>query len=228
MNTAIWWIRRDLRLSDNQALAAALSQGMTVIPVFILDPKLLTSPFVGQNRLAFLFDGFRSLDADLRRRGSALIVRQGDPLEALHVLCGETGANYIFAEEDFSPYARRRDEQVRRELPLTLTPGVTVHLPKKLHKIDGAPYTVFTPFSRMWRSLPFPGSPLPAPERLLATPPLSSVGVPDSPRLPSESLFPAGEAMAQERLEAFTDSIISRYADERNRLDMDGTSGLSP
>jgi deoxyribodipyrimidine photolyase len=40
MNTAIWWIRRDLRLSDNQALAAAMQQANTVIPVFILDPRL--------------------------------------------------------------------------------------------------------------------------------------------------------------------------------------------
>ena len=37
MNTAIWWIRRDLRLSDNQALAAAMLQASVVIPVFILD-----------------------------------------------------------------------------------------------------------------------------------------------------------------------------------------------
>ncbi len=59
MKTAIWWIRRDLRLSDNQALAAALHQAEVVIPVFILDPKLLESPLVSQQRLAFLFDGLR-------------------------------------------------------------------------------------------------------------------------------------------------------------------------
>ena len=34
MRTAIWWIRRDLRLDDNQALAAALQQGEVVIPFF--------------------------------------------------------------------------------------------------------------------------------------------------------------------------------------------------
>ena len=55
MKIAIWWIRRDLRMSDNQALAAALHQAEVVIPVFILDPKLLESPLVSQQRLAFLF-----------------------------------------------------------------------------------------------------------------------------------------------------------------------------
>jgi deoxyribodipyrimidine photo-lyase len=228
MNTAIWWVRRDLRLSDNQALAAALSQGRAVIPAFILDPRLLASPYASQKRLAFLFEGLRLLDADLRLRGSALIVRQGDPLEALRSLCGESGADRIFAEEDFSPYARRRDERVRRELPLALTPGVAVHPPEILRKADGAPYTVFTPFSRLWRSLPFPGSPLPAPERFPVLPPVVSEGLTDWPQHPAESPFPAGETEAHRRLNIFIDSIISRYADERNRLDLEGTSGLSP
>jgi len=228
MNAAIWWIRRDLRLSDNPALMAALDRTGLVIPVFILDPKLIASPYSGEGRLAFLLAGLRLLDADLRFRGSALVVRQGDPLEALHTLMHETSAAGIFAEADFSPYALRRDERVRRELPLTLTPGVTVHPPDSLHKPDGTPYTVFTPFSRMWRSLPFPGDPLPAPEWLVPLPPLTSLVVPDSPRHRVESLFPAGAAEAQRRLAAFTDLTIRRYAEHRNRMDLEGTSGLSP
>jgi deoxyribodipyrimidine photo-lyase len=228
MNTAIWWIRRDLRLNDNQALAAAMHQASMVIPVFILDPRLLTSPYVGQARLAFLLDGLRALDASLRGRGSALILRQGDPLEVLHILCQETGAEGIFAEADISPYARRRDERVRYELPLYLVSGITVHPPEILLKADGSPYTVFTPFSQMWRSLPFPGSPLAAPERLRALPQLTSLELPSTPRHPIDSPFPAGEAEGQKRLARFADFKIGRYADDRNRMDLDGTSGLSP
>jgi deoxyribodipyrimidine photo-lyase len=228
MNTAIWWIRRDLRLSDNQALAAALNRAGTVIPVFILDPRLLASPYVGQARLAFLLEGLRLLDASLRSRGSALIIRQGDALEALHRLGAEAGAEGIFAEADFSPYARRRDERVGRELPLHLVPGVTVHSPEVLRKADGSPYTVFTPFSRTWRSLPFPGSPLAAPERLPTLPPLPSLDLPRAPRHPADSPFPAGETEAQRRLARFVGDAIRSYADDRNRMDLDGTSGLSP
>jgi deoxyribodipyrimidine photo-lyase len=228
MKVAIWWIRRDLRLSDNQALTTALDQSEAVIPAFILDTKLLASPYTGQKRLAFLFDGLRALDADLQQRGSALIVRQGDPLEMLQVLCSETGADRIFAEADVSPFARRRDERLMGELPLTLVPGVTVRPPEMLHKTDGAPYNVFTPFSRMWLSLPFPGSPLPAPERLQTPSSIASVGLPSLAWSPADAHFPAGETHAQQRLAAFTGSVISRYADERNRLDLDGTSGLSP
>ncbi len=228
MNTAIWWIRRDLRLSDNQALAAAMHQASVVIPLFILDTRLLASPVVGQGRLAFLLEGLRALRANLYRRGSALIILQGDPLKVLHNLCQETGAEGIFAEADISHYAHRRDERVRYELPLYLVSGITVHPPEILLKADGSHYTIFTPFNRMWRSLPFPGSPLATPERLPALPQLTSLELPPTPRHPVDSPFPASEAESQKRLARFIDFKIGRYADDRNRMDLDGTSGLSP
>jgi deoxyribodipyrimidine photo-lyase len=228
MNAAIWWIRRDLRLSDNPALLAASGRASSLTPVFILDPKLLASPYISQKRLAFLLDGLRALDASLRQCGSGIIVRQGDPLAVLQLLRDETGAEGIFAEADVSPFARQRDERVARHLPLHLTSGVTVFPPAMLHKADGTPYTVYTPFNRMWRSLPFPGSPLPAAECLPALPPLANLGVPATPASPSENPFPAGEAEAQRRLAEFSGFAIQRYTDGRNRMDLDGTSGLSP
>ncbi len=228
MSVAIWWVRRDLRLSDNQALHAALAHSEVVLPVFILDPTLESSSYTSQDRLAFLYAGLRSLDSQLRMRGSNLLIQKGDPLEVLHNLRANTSSQAIYAEADISPYARKRDAEVMRELPLKLTPGVTVHPVETLRKADGAPYTVFTPFSRMWHSLPFPGAPLPAPERLSAPPPLISLGLPDNKGYSSNDQFPAGEAEAQHRLEKFTSSYIYRYAEDRNRMDLDGTSGLSP
>lgn len=44
MKTALWWIRRDLRLEHNVALGAALENAERVIPIFVLDPTLLRSP----------------------------------------------------------------------------------------------------------------------------------------------------------------------------------------
>jgi len=228
LSTAIWWIRRDLRLSDNQALTTAMGHASVVIPVFILDPKLLNSPQTAQNRVAFLFEGLEALDSDLRKRGSALFLRKGNPLEVLSNLLRESEATSIFAQADVSPYARQRDEGVRRELPLTLTPGITTHSPELLTKPDGSPYTVFTPFARKWHSLPFPDKPLPAPDWRLELPQVASLNILDLPRRMGMNNFPAGEAEAQRRLEAFTDSDINHYAQARDRMDLDGTSQLSP
>ncbi len=233
MDTVIWWVRRDLRLADNQALSAALAAGRKVAPVFVLDPGLLSSPYSGSKRIAFLFAGLKALDHDLRQLGGQLIVREGDPLPVLTDLATTSGAAAIFAEEDISPYARRRDARVGEALPLHLTGGLSVHPLGAVLKQDGQPYTVYTPFSKVWKSLPRPGPSdlLPAPASLEAPDGLASLGVPNEPVLPEGVPFEPGEVEAVRRLEAFTgagEQGVYGYGRRRNRPDVDGTSGLSP
>ncbi|MEP1552222.1 deoxyribodipyrimidine photo-lyase, partial [Paraglaciecola sp.] len=43
-NVAIWWVKRDLRLFDNEALTQALAHSKIVIPVFLQEPLLLNGP----------------------------------------------------------------------------------------------------------------------------------------------------------------------------------------
>lgn len=226
---ALWWIRRDLRLTDNPALAEALARAGTVVPVFILDPALLNSPnhHAADKRKAFLFGGLRELEADLQARGSRLILRSGRPVDALSALMVETGASAIFAAEDFSPYARRRDALVARDLPLVLVNSLTVHHPAAIHKANGEPYTVFTPFSRAWKALPLPmeADLIPTPARLHPLPGLASLPIP-SPAV--STYFLPGEANARAALHSFAAESIFAYSAGRNRLDGDGTSALSP
>jgi len=219
-------------LTDNQALAGALAHADRVIPVFVLDPTLLNSPYVGPKRVAFLLGGLRRLDEDLRARGSRLVIRRGDPRDELTTLLTECSAEAIFAEEDFTPYARQRDSSVAERLPLHLVGGRIVHPPGTVLKTDGTSYTVFTPFSRKWKTLPPPQASAisPAPDRLPPPPEVSSLPIPAEPALPPAVPFPPGEAEAQRRLRAFVegdDPPIHRYAEARDRLDVDGTSRLS-
>ena len=219
----IWWIRRDLRLEDNQALTAALNEGTGVLPVFILDERLLAQP--AEKRQGFLFAGLRAMDDDLRRLGSGLIIRRGDPVVELVRLTVESGAISVFVEEDVSPYSLRRDAAVAQVLSLRRVHGLGVHPVSAISRADGKPYTIFTPFSRAWKALPFSDQTLPAPTRLPPIPNLPSVTLPD---LPALDAFPTGERVAQHRLNAFRDGPIYDYSDGRNRLDLDGTSTLSP
>ncbi|MGC9399474.1 MAG: cryptochrome/photolyase family protein [Anaerolineae bacterium] len=231
MKTALWWIRRDLRLRDNPALAAALDHAERVIPVFVLDPALLNSHYVGEKRLAFLLGGLRALDADLRERGSHLVLRRGDPAEALKAALHEAQAEAIFAQADVSPYARRRDDRVREHLPLRLTGGLTVHPPGAVRKQDGDPYTVYTWYSRTWKASPLPTAAelSAAPVALLPVPEnVSGEAIPEEPTLPASVPFAPGEPEAHRRLEAFTAGPIAHYHERRDRLDLDGTSRLSP
>lgn len=226
---AIWWLRRDLRLADNVALKAAV-QAEHVLPVFILDPALLSGPTFSARRYAFLLDGLQRLDADLRTRGSRLIIRRGPPLDELTRLAAESQADMIHAEENYTPYARRRDDVIGRILPLHLHPGLNVRLPDQVRKSDGTPYTVFTPFSRAWMALPLPqdNDVYPAPARLNTPPDIDSLPIPAPPPQTAESPFPAGAAEAQRRLHHFARHPIYQYKALRDRLDVAGTSTLSP
>lgn len=220
---AVWWIRRDLRLQDNLTLEEALKY-RPILPVFILDPVLLAaSP---PRRKNFLYNRLLSLDADLRTRGSYLVVRHGKPTEILPQLLIESGAQIIVAEEDFTPYARQRDKAIASGLPLKLIQGQLVHHPLAIHKPNGRPYAVYTPFSKTWRAL-LPrelGLP-PIPERVPTIPNIASDQISSGSH---ESLFPAGENEALNRLRSFVVEGIYTYGENRDRLDLEGTSALSP
>lgn len=249
MTAVIWWMRRDLRLHDNFALQAALAHGAPVVPIFVLDPRLLQASDVSDKRVAFLFGGLKALDADLRARGSRLIVGQGDPADVLEKLCAQTAAPAVFAEADPWPYARQRDAAVAERVPLALTQGITARPYDAICKADGTSYTVYTPFSRAWKSLPLPapGDLMPAPERL--APPdlrglqptagwhdlgdlLETEGLPGTPEVSNAlASFPPGEAEGLRRLRVFAggaDAPVHQYGEVRNRMDLDGTSQLSP
>jgi deoxyribodipyrimidine photo-lyase len=233
VSTSVWWLRRDLRLDDNPALQSAIRSSEEVIPLFILDPSLRDSGKNRGRRSAFLLASLRSLDEDLRVLGSRLIVREGEPHHVLTRILAETEARAIFAQADVSPYARKRDEAIRREMPLHLTEGLTIKPLQSVMKGDGYPYTVFTPYQRAWRSLPSPDAFefLPRPERINTPVGIESLPIPLSPPHELVLNFPAGEHEALRRLQDFTTGThapIFRYGEDRDRPDLHGTSTLSP
>ena len=224
MKTVVWWIRRDLRLNDNTALKSAVNTGLPIIPLFIIDPALKKSP--GHTRQNFLYEGLHCLQKDLSSRGNALVIKEGSPLNILAELVANYEVQMIFAEEDFTPYAINRDDRIAQSLPLTLTSGLTFIHPGQVRKSDGNPYTIFTPFSKAWKSLPITASePWKAPINILTNPAIKSN--PFSTYTKS-SLFNAGEYEASQRLFQFTQDKIYNYKEERDRMDLDCTSTLSP
>jgi deoxyribodipyrimidine photo-lyase len=220
--TSIWWIRRDLRLTDNPALQAALKTGR-VLPVFILDPAFSDS---SRRRRDFLYEGLHALDKEIRERGSYLVLRKGRPVQVLGQLLWETDSEAIYAEEDFTPYAVRRDEEVARHLPLNLIHGQTVQHPHAILKANGTPYTVYTPYSKAWKAkLPSRIQLFPVPEKI-DTP--ANICTEPLPRFKVSPLFPSGEQEALARLDEFLHRRIYSYGEDRNRMDLEGTSALSP
>src|SRR5215218_4725632 len=227
MGTAIVWFRRDLRVHDHPPLTAAHRGADQVVPVFVLDPRLLDAGrFPSPNRAWFLLESLRELRAALRARGADLVVRSGRPEEVLPRLARETGADTVHFASDVSPFAMARDRRVAAAVAVRRHPGNFVADVGAPRTGGGRPYSVFSPFQRAWEGLP--RRPVHGAPRALAFPAGLDPGeIPPSSRPDAAEPFPPGEAAARDRLARWLGDGLARYADRHDRL-AGGTSQLSP
>jgi deoxyribodipyrimidine photo-lyase len=233
---AIVWYRRDLRVADHPALLDALDAADEVVPVFILDDRLLFGRTSGANRRAFLHGALGALDADLRERGGRLFFGRGRPLRVLRDALRETGASSVWCTRDLTPYARRRDERVGRALDhlgieFHQRPGNYLTDPDRIATEAGSPFRAFTPFSKAARAAGWRG-PLDAPDAVRTPRQVTGLGT-----LPPErdfrtdgaaTTFAPDPARALARLRWFGRTRADRYGGDRDLPAEDATSKISP
>jgi deoxyribodipyrimidine photo-lyase len=105
-NRILYWFRADLRLHDNEGLAAACAEARQVLPVYVFDPRqfrvlpTLGIRKTGLFRANFLLEAVADLRASLRARGADLIVRVGDPAQILADLAEEIDAGAVYAGKE--------------------------------------------------------------------------------------------------------------------------------
>jgi deoxyribodipyrimidine photo-lyase len=226
--TSVLWLRRDLRLRDHPALHLAAADG-PVVALFVLDPALLKP--AGAPRIAFLYRTLRALDAELREHGGRLLIRRGDPVNAVPRAVREAEAGSVHISADFGPYGTRRDLAVERALagvPLVRTGSPYAVSPGHVRKADGEPYRVYTPFYRAWVDHGWRAPAATIAGRVDWLTGLDGVEVPNDPRLPGGLVLPdADEAAALKAWRAYRTTHLSGYADDRDRPDLDRTSRMS-
>jgi deoxyribodipyrimidine photo-lyase len=222
----VMWFRRDLRLLDNPALAAATEAGSgSVLGVFVLDPALLRPS--GGPRLAVLYRTLRVLNSQL---GGNLLVCKGNPATVLAQLCQELGAGSVHCAADFGPYGAARDEAVAQALPVRLVRTGSAYAvpPGKLYNGSGAHFQVYSAFYRAWRDRGWPDPVPAAAPNWLAAGRLHSEGIPADPPLSPDLRLPeVGEPAAGQAWRAFRVGPIEHYVGDRNRPDRPGTSRMS-
>ena len=154
---AIFWHRRDIRIADNAGLNKALIASKQVIPVFIFDREILDKLPKDDARVSFIHSEITELKKVYQRLGSDLIVEYGDPKLLIPKLVQEQNVNAVFTNRDYEPYARSRDAYLFTKLKESNVSfiGAKDHVvfeKEEVLKADGLPYTVFTPYSRKWKT----------------------------------------------------------------------------
>ncbi|WP_088309908.1 cryptochrome/photolyase family protein [Novosphingobium sp. B 225] len=228
------WLRRDLRLRDQAALLAACAHG-PVVPVYVLDDETPRHRRMGGAARWWLHHSLASLDAELREKGSRLVLRRGKCDHVLADLAQQCGAVAVHALHHFEPWWRNAERAVGQRLKLCLHHGNYLAPPGSVLTGAGTPFKIYTPFWRALSERMPPHPPHPAPERIPAP-----VQWPESERLEDWDLLPTkpdwasgfrsewtpGEVGALTRLATFTNHA-AQYEQRRNFPAQEGTSRLS-
>ncbi len=241
---ALVWFRRDLRVADNTALHHASDDGQrAVIGIFLLAPGQWLEHDDAPCKVDFWLRNLKELRTELGRLNIPLLVRPAERFheapQALLRAASEHGCELLHFNREYEVNEQARDRAVEEAFAerglvargfddrVILEPGSVL---TRKHEY----YQVFTPYRNRWRDTVSERDvdPLPPPPRQ------EPAGI-DSDRVPETveafaasevdpTLWPAGEARAMERLEAFSGEKLERYGVDRDRYALDATSGLSP
>lgn len=154
---SIFWFRRDLRLSDNHGLFRALQGKHPVLPLFIFDTEILDQLKNKEDaRVGFIHRELELMKKALETVGSTLLVEHGKPDEVWAKLLQRHSVAAVYCNRDYEPYAISRDTRVENMLqehniPFHSFKDHVIFEKLEVAKADGNPYTVFTPYGKMWR-----------------------------------------------------------------------------
>jgi len=226
MRAAVVLFTRDLRVHVNPALARAVAESETVLPLFVLDDGIGRTRYgAAANRRAFLLEALEDLDASLRALGAALDVRVGDVVVETVRAAREVGATTVFASADVSPYAVAREKRLAVEIDLRLVDGTFVVPAGEVAPTGNDHYQVFSPYHRAWSQVPF-GAPETTPNAIRLPTGVVAGAVPAAALA---SPVPGGETAGVARAGAWLRAHLEGYgAGGHDAVAADATSRLSP
>lgn len=249
-NRVLIWYRNDLRLHDHLPLHQALSNQVSIIPLYCFDPRQFGTtcfgfPKTGAFRAQFLRESLADLRRSLRSRGSDLVIRLGLPEVVIPQLAQELGVTAVYCHQEVTA----EEVAVQRALHGALAGlgislecfwGATLYHPADLpFALEHLP-ELFTHFRKAVEQQTTVRPPLPAPVMLPPLPPLERGHLPDLAELGLEPLAPdpraaicfqGGETAGLARLKEYfwQEDCLKTYKQTRNgMLRTNDSSKFSP
>jgi deoxyribodipyrimidine photo-lyase len=154
--SALHWFRRDLRLTDNKALAAALGTFDRVHCVFVFDTEILDALVRrADRRVEFILHSVEELAAALEKQGGSLIVLHGAASEEIPRLARQLQVECVFANRDYEPSTIARDAKVDQALSgdgiaFIRVKDQVIFEQDEILSGEGRPYAVFGAYRKAW------------------------------------------------------------------------------
>ncbi|XP_052190594.1 cryptochrome-1 [Diospyros lotus] len=239
----IVWFRRDLRIEDNPALAAAARDG-SVFPVYIWCPKEEGQFYPGRVSRWWLKQSLAYLERSLRSLGAALVlIKAESTLDALLECINATGATKVVYNHLYDPPSLDRDHNIKQKL---LELGISVQTyngdllyePWEIYDEKGHAFTTFDaywdkclhmqmePVSHLppWQLVPAAGR--------VENCSIEELGLEDESEKSSNALlgrgWSPGWSNADKALSDFVEQNLIDYSRERLKVSGNSTSLLSP
>jgi deoxyribodipyrimidine photo-lyase len=242
MRTVVWFRGKDLRLIDHVPLLSAIAGG-EVVPLFVVDPFFFAPERARElpHRMQFLVESLAELATAIHERGSRLLFVAGKSVDVVPQVAATLHADRVVAYRWSEPFGILRDGRVaaglaKEGIGFTLFEGETLASPGEVRTSSGTPFSVFTPFARVFERVVSVQPPRGAPRRLpplptlprelrrllAAQPMLAAMGL-----VRNDGIASAGERAARLRLARFLRGAGAAYERGRDELGAAGTSRLS-
>ncbi len=248
MSHALVWLRKDLRLSHNEALQHAYRNKQSVLFVYILDT---TDPHkIGSASQWFLYQALDSFQQEVKKKyGAKLLIEKGEPQKKLGEIVRKYKINCLLWNQVFEPYALRRDQKIKdffekKNMEVKSFNSSLLFDPHQIKNGAGSYFKVFTPFwNQCKKQLHQVDSnpPKAAPSSLLLIPPKGKgieegMGLKELNLLPQKknwaknwsTIYTVSEKEAQSLLKKFIKNKARDYEEKRDFPNSPGTSRLSP
>ncbi len=96
----IVWFKRDLRLTDNEALYNAISSGRKVLLLYIFEPSLLKDIHYSQRHFDFIKQSLESLQKDLIQYHTQILIVEGEAITIFKKLKEVISIHAIYSHQE--------------------------------------------------------------------------------------------------------------------------------
>lgn len=240
---SIVWFQQDLRIEDQPALSLAIQKGGPVIPLYIWSPEEEDEWALGGASRWWLHHSLASLQRELKSIGLDLILKHSSSWKAIKEIVLKTGADAVFWNRRYEPYAIKRNAWIKSELTqlsikAEIANDAVIFEPWTIMNGTNKPYQIFTHFWKKCCSLGEPPQPALKPKTLKpyqAAAELSSLSLDQLPLLPHihwdqglAEYWKPGSLGAKETLKRALEKRLTLYSTARDYPAEKGTTELSP